>query len=57
MLFIVYLFGSIFTSIHPQATRSIFGVISFKVITAVGIVTILKVIKKNFSKQFFFLLL
>jgi len=57
MLLIVYPFGSIFTSINPQAIRSIFGVIPFQVITAVGIVTILKVMKKKIFKTIFLLII
>jgi 4-amino-4-deoxy-L-arabinose transferase-like glycosyltransferase len=57
MLLIVYPFGSIFTVINPQATRSIFGVIPFQVITAVGIVTILKLIKKKLLKTIFLLII
>lgn len=45
----VYPLGSIFTSINPQATRSIIGVVPFQIASAVGLIEIIKFLNHRYS--------
>lgn len=55
MLFLyIYPLGTIFTSIEPQASRSILGVIPFTILTAYGIEEIARHLKTRLLKQLYY---
>jgi len=54
---IIYPMGSIFTSVNPQASRSVIGIIPFTLITAFGVHKVFSFFKKRYSKIVFFLAL
>lgn len=53
---IIYPIGTIFTQLEPQATRSILGVIPFTILTSVGFIETLNVLKNPHSRYIFRLL-
>lgn len=51
MFLYIYPLGSIFTSVQPQATRSILGVIPFTILTAYGIEETFRLLKSIFLRK------
>ncbi len=50
---LIYPLGTVFTQEQPQASRSILGVIPFQILTAMGIVEIMSLLKSRASRYFF----
>lgn len=55
LLLYIYPLGSIFTSIQPQATRSILGVIPFTILTAYGIEETFRLLKSLLLRKLLYL--
>ncbi|OGK35226.1 hypothetical protein A3F60_03700 [Candidatus Roizmanbacteria bacterium RIFCSPHIGHO2_12_FULL_39_8] len=51
LFLLIYPLGSVFTSIAPQATRSVVGVIPFQVLTALGITAFLSYFKNKLLRK------
>lgn len=54
LLLALYPLGSIFSTINPQATRSVIGVIPFQILTALGLYQICLKLKNHNYLEFFF---